>query len=129
VSATRSADFDQRELAALRGAAAALARQDGRGIPRRAVVELATAAVRHELRLYAGEPALAVVRPLERGALAGLTAREREVAALVAHGRSNRAIADELVIAVSTAKDHVHHILAKSGLPNRAAIAAAWWRS
>jgi DNA-binding CsgD family transcriptional regulator len=53
-----------------------------------------------------------------------LTPREREVAALVASGRSNRAIADELVISPATAARHVANILAKLGFSSRVQIAA-----
>jgi DNA-binding NarL/FixJ family response regulator len=55
-----------------------------------------------------------------------LTPRERDVAAAVARGLSNPQIAAELYVSVATVKDHVHHILAKTGLANRAAIAARW---
>jgi DNA-binding CsgD family transcriptional regulator len=124
---TRPPDLDPRELEALRGAAAALARQDGAGVPRRVLVALAPVGRHHEVTVHAGDPPLAVVRPQPGGALgAALTAREREVAALIADGRTNAAIADALVISPTTVKDHVHHILEKTGLPNRAAVAAAW---
>jgi DNA-binding NarL/FixJ family response regulator len=53
----------------------------------------------------------------------GLTAREREVARLVAQGKSNRAIAEELVVGVSTVEAHITHILGKLGLSSRAQIA------
>src|SRR5215470_18186602 len=53
-----------------------------------------------------------------------LTPREREVAALVASGRSNKAIADELVISPATAARHVANILAKLGFSSRVQIAA-----
>jgi predicted ATPase/DNA-binding CsgD family transcriptional regulator len=53
----------------------------------------------------------------------GLTAREREVAHLVAQGKSNRAIADELVVGVSTVEAHITHILTKLGFSSRAQIA------
>jgi DNA-binding CsgD family transcriptional regulator len=56
-----------------------------------------------------------------------LTAREREIASLVAAGLSNRAIADRLVISDRTAQNHVQHILGKLGFTNRAQIAA--WAS
>jgi DNA-binding CsgD family transcriptional regulator len=56
-----------------------------------------------------------------------LTAREREIASLVAAGLSNRAIADRLVISERTAQNHVQHILGKLGFANRAQIAA--WAS
>ncbi|GAB3862897.1 helix-turn-helix transcriptional regulator [Nocardioides maradonensis] len=49
----------------------------------------------------------------------GLTAREREVLALVARGATNQTIADELFISVKTASVHVSNILAKLGAANR----------
>ncbi len=54
----------------------------------------------------------------------GLTAREREVARLVAWGKTNRAIADELVVGVSTVEAHISHIFTKLGFSSRAQIAA-----
>jgi ATP/maltotriose-dependent transcriptional regulator MalT len=57
--------------------------------------------------------------------LAALSPREREVAGLIAGGLKNKEIAGRLSIASSTVKDHVHHILQKTGLRNRAAVAAA----
>jgi DNA-binding CsgD family transcriptional regulator len=53
-----------------------------------------------------------------------LTARAREVAALVARDYSNREIAASLVIAEGTAINHVKHILGKLDLSSRAQIAA-----
>ena len=53
-----------------------------------------------------------------------LTAREREVAALVTHGLSNREIANQLVITEGTAEVHVKHILSKLGLKSRHQIGA-----
>jgi DNA-binding CsgD family transcriptional regulator len=58
-----------------------------------------------------------------RAASLMLTAREREVAALVAQGKSNRAIADELVISERTTESHVTNILGKLGFSSRAQIA------
>ena len=46
----------------------------------------------------------------------GLTRREREVLALVAQGRTNRQIADELFISENTAGVHVSNILGKLGV-------------
>lgn len=54
-----------------------------------------------------------------------LSPRERSVAELIAKGLGNKQIAAQLGIALCTVKDHVHRILEKTGLPNRAAIAVA----
>jgi DNA-binding CsgD family transcriptional regulator len=54
----------------------------------------------------------------------GLTSREREVARLVAQGKSNRAIADELIVGISTVEAHISHIFTKLGFSSRAQIAA-----
>jgi pimeloyl-ACP methyl ester carboxylesterase/DNA-binding CsgD family transcriptional regulator len=53
-----------------------------------------------------------------------LSAREREVLALVAQGLSDTQIAERLVISPHTVHRHVANILAKLGLPTRAAAAA-----
>jgi non-specific serine/threonine protein kinase len=58
------------------------------------------------------------------GGAGGLTAREREVATLVARGLTNRAIAAALVISERTADTHVERILGKLGFRRRAQIAA-----
>ena len=52
-----------------------------------------------------------------------LSARELEVARLVAKGLSNRAIAADLFVSVATVKTHVSHILAKLGLESRVQVA------
>src|SRR5262249_28726672 len=48
-----------------------------------------------------------------------LTAREREIAELVAQALSNRAIAEKLVLSERTVESHVSRILAKTGLTTR----------
>jgi predicted ATPase/DNA-binding CsgD family transcriptional regulator/class 3 adenylate cyclase len=53
-----------------------------------------------------------------------LTAREREVAALIAGGQSNRDISALLMIAERTAEAHVEHILDKLGFRSRSQIAS-----
>ena len=59
--------------------------------------------------------------PPARGADAveDLTPREREILELIASGRSNAEIAEELVIEESTVKTHVKRILMKLGLRGR----------
>jgi LuxR family maltose regulon positive regulatory protein len=70
----------------------------------------------------AGLPVLAP--PSRGGAAPGglvlpLSGRELEVLQLLADGRSNRAIAEELVVTVDTVKRHVSHLLDKLGAANR----------
>jgi adenylate cyclase len=57
------------------------------------------------------------------GRLGTLSLREREVAALVARGLTNRQIADELVISERTAEGHVERLREKLGVHNRAEVA------
>jgi DNA-binding CsgD family transcriptional regulator len=52
-----------------------------------------------------------------------LTAREREIARLVADALTNRQIADRLFLSARTVETHVRNILAKLGLSNRTEIA------
>jgi DNA-binding NarL/FixJ family response regulator len=54
-----------------------------------------------------------------------LSPRELSVAKLIATGLANKEIARDLGLSIHTVKDHVHRILEKIGLPNRAAIAVA----
>jgi DNA-binding CsgD family transcriptional regulator len=58
----------------------------------------------------------------------GLTRREREVAALIAQGLSNREIAGRLVVAQRTAEGHVENILSKLGFTSRTQV-AGWLAS
>ncbi|MEB3260199.1 MAG: LuxR C-terminal-related transcriptional regulator [Cyanobacteriota bacterium] len=55
--------------------------------------------------------------------VAALTERERDVLALVAEGLTNRQIAERIVVAEVTARDHVQRILRKLELPDRNAAA------
>ena len=67
-----------------------------------------------------GEPGARLPSPLTR--------REREVLALLAEGRTNRQIADELFISESTAGVHVSNILGKLGVTGRTEAAAVAFR-
>jgi DNA-binding NarL/FixJ family response regulator len=62
-------------------------------------------------------------RPASKAA-AGLTEREVQVLALVATGRTNRAIAAELVISEKTVARHLSNIFTKLGLSSRSAATA-----
>jgi predicted ATPase/class 3 adenylate cyclase/DNA-binding CsgD family transcriptional regulator len=62
-------------------------------------------------------------REAEKQKYGGLTAREREVAAQIAQGKSNQAIAAELFVGLKTVEAHVTRILTKLGFTSRAQIA------
>ncbi len=53
------------------------------------------------------------------GIVEPLTSRELEVLGMLAAGRSNQAIASQLVVTVDTVKKHVSHVLSKLGAANR----------
>jgi DNA-binding NarL/FixJ family response regulator len=60
----------------------------------------------------------------ERELPGGLIAREVEILSLVALGKTNRAIAEVLIVSEKTVASHISHILTKLGLPSRAAATA-----
>jgi DNA-binding NarL/FixJ family response regulator len=57
-----------------------------------------------------------VSRPRERGPLAELTEREREVLGLIAEGHSNQAIGGRLFLSLKTVETHIRQIFMKLGL-------------
>ena len=65
----------------------------------------------------APEPGRGAVSP--PGIVDPLTSRELEVLEMLAAGRSNQAIAGELVVTLNTVKKHVSHVLGKLGAANR----------
>jgi non-specific serine/threonine protein kinase len=62
--------------------------------------------------------------PWRAGPSSDLTRREREIAALVATGLTNREIAGKLYLSVRTVEVHVDHILTKLGFRTRTQLAA-----
>jgi DNA-binding CsgD family transcriptional regulator/tetratricopeptide (TPR) repeat protein len=97
-------------------------------------VRLGAAPLRRELELLAqrgrirletpADPAVAEPEPPSVAASLGLTQREAEVLALIAAGRTNRQIGQELFITPKTAGVHVSRILAKLGVSGRGEAAA-----
>ena len=93
---------------------------------------LGAAAADHELHAGRTMPATAVLElagRLTSAAEAGggpveLTARQLEVAALVAAGRTNRQIGKALGISEKTTEIHVHNLMSRLDVPSRAGIAA-----
>jgi NarL family two-component system response regulator LiaR len=68
--------------------------------------------------------AMRAMRTRKRDAVGtDLTPREREVLALVAKGRSNNEIAQELTLSAGTVRLHVSNVLMKLGVPNRTTAA------
>ncbi|MGZ4306538.1 MAG: LuxR C-terminal-related transcriptional regulator [Solirubrobacteraceae bacterium] len=63
-------------------------------------------------------------RARQHSEFAPLTLRERQVVALIDEGLSNKEIAAELSIELSTVKNHVHHLLEKLGARGRGEAAA-----
>lgn len=92
----------------------------GRGLSAEEAIALALepTATTHPNGAYSGDaaPPAASAAPL-------LTPRELEISALVAAGRSNKDIAEELVISPATVARHVANIMAKLGFRSRAQIA------
>ena len=96
------------------------------------IEELATHIPDESLRDHFLSSALALIphsRPLSarqvaKKASGGLTEREREIATLIAQGKSNREIADLLVLSERTIETHIGNIFSKLGFASRTQIAA-----
>lgn len=71
---------------------------------------------------YALEPAIPHEQ-LTKQAFGGLTEREREVAVLIAQGKSNREIAEAMMVEVKTVETYVTRILNKLGFDSRVQVA------
>ena len=116
------------EQARSRTRLAEVLRSAGRGAEAADVV----APAREAARRLGAEPLLAEIRALateravtrELGGPQALTAREREVLALLVEGRTNRQVARQLYISEKTVSVHVSSVLAKLGVRSRAEAAA-----
>jgi DNA-binding CsgD family transcriptional regulator len=73
--------------------------------------------------LFSKAPVSRLDKRQVRHVFGGLTARECEVAILIAHGDSNQAIADALVVTKRTVESHIGNILFKLGCRSRTQIA------
>jgi predicted ATPase/DNA-binding NarL/FixJ family response regulator len=119
--AARQPDTEQaRTLAVERGLARALGPVDadtlmnaGRTMPLQQAADLALAVASGTAP---GDP--------DRSPQVPLTPRERQVAALVASGRTNRQIGRVLGISEKTAEVHLHHVMSKLDARSRAEVAA-----
>ena len=128
--------LDSQTLAHLRGLMRDLQTRDARTVPLGDLVSAADrlspevgVTIDVEAARDLGHPMVVLRVPSTSepdGRLAALSKREREVVALIADGLANKQIAHRLHLALATVKDHVHRILDKTGLSNRAALAAAY---
>ena len=71
------------------------------------------------MRAESAESTHAVLSPQPSALIEPLSARELEILRLIADGQSNQAIADTLVIAVSTVKRHINNIYGKLDVQSR----------
>jgi DNA-binding CsgD family transcriptional regulator len=115
-----------------RAAAAAGDRERAAAWLERAEAELATmGTVRlrdqaaHELRRLGRHVGARRRRSAGGPGLASLSGREREIAELVARGRTNREIASELFLSEKTIESHLRKVFAKLGVSGRVAVAEA----
>jgi DNA-binding NarL/FixJ family response regulator len=125
VLALTTFDVDQHVVDALRAGAVGFLLKDVtadglvEAVRRAAAGEpvVAPAVLERMMGHFASTPPVPVREP---PGFAELSAREREVLALIAAGRSNAEIAAELVISMATVKTHVRHLFAKLDLRDRA---------
>jgi pimeloyl-ACP methyl ester carboxylesterase len=81
--------------------------------------EAAWLVVQQEVAAFLSHAGRTSARTDGASGLAGVTRRELEVLRLIAAGKGNQQIADELVISLNTARKHVANILDKTGTANR----------
>jgi DNA-binding NarL/FixJ family response regulator len=107
--------------AALRVGAAGYLTKD---MPPAELIEAVLAVARGEPRIAPAMASRMLDELSEPDPLESLSARERDVLALIAEGLRNREIAERLVISEPTVKTHVRHVLEKLRFRNRAEAAA-----
>lgn len=90
---------------------------EGRGMTMEQAIEFALAEPVLEQRAKASPPTM-------KDQFGGLTPREREVAVLIAQGKSNPEIAEALVVSERTVTTHVSNILSKLDFTSRTQIAS-----
>ncbi|WP_433513374.1 response regulator [Nonomuraea sp. CA-143628] len=126
VLALSTFDLDENVVAALRAGAAGFLPKDVspeelvEGVR---VVHRGESAVAPRLLTRLIGTFVRAARPRRRAAtttLDGLTERERETLILIARGRSNAEIAEDLDVSPSTVKNHVTNLFAKIGVRDRA---------
>ncbi|GAA1500740.1 response regulator transcription factor [Dactylosporangium maewongense] len=123
-------DADEYVLEALRGGASGFLLKD---TPPREIIEavrtvagggaILSPTVIRRLIDHVADPHAGPRRDRARARLAGLTEREREVAAALGRGLTNAEIGAELGMSVPTAKGHVSRLLSKLELNNRVQVA------
>ncbi len=97
----------------------AAASAEGRTLTMQAAIELATRAESPQVKQPAADPRI----ESDEGRGRPLTRRERQIARLVALGRSNREVAEELVVGVRTVETHLEHIFRKLAVQTRTEVA------
>jgi DNA-binding CsgD family transcriptional regulator len=103
---------------ALSGAVLDAAWGEGAKMPVQTVVALALAPV-----LLPADSASLSSRQAAKGKYGGLTGRERKTAVLIAQGKTNREIAEIMIVRVKTVETYVTRILNKLGFDSRVQIA------
>lgn len=78
---------------------------------------------------FSPEVTRALIDRREHASTSGLTAREREVGDLMAEGRTNAELADQLQLSIFTVKNHVSNILMKLQVQTRTEAAAVILRA
>jgi DNA-binding NarL/FixJ family response regulator len=130
-------DLDEYVYAALRAGAAGFLLKDAEPVELLQAVRvaargdalLAPAVTRRLIATFAGAAVPSLARIADEGALGVLTAREREVVALAAHGLTNDEIAGRLHVSPATARTHVSRAMVKLQARDRAQLVVFAYRS